>query len=33
LQDVKAVFEKIDVILRNWRVVDAANLEPRYGLH
>jgi hypothetical protein len=32
LQDVKAVFKKIDVILTNWRVVDAANFEPRYGL-
>jgi len=32
LQDVRAVFEKIDVILRNWHVVEAANLEPRYGL-
>jgi hypothetical protein len=32
LRDVRTVFEKIDVILRNWRVVDAANLEPRYDL-
>ena len=32
LQDVRAVFEKIDVILRNWHVVEAANLETRYSM-
>jgi hypothetical protein len=30
LQDVKTVFEKIDLVLRNWRLVEEADPKPHY---